>query len=569
MDSQKLENILNLALDAGEEEREKSPSLRTGYLRAEKKWELIVRYYGEIDGLRQAGIGVEKLLGGYAILTTPEGLIPYVASLPQIEYVEKPNRLYFQTDGGRAASCVTVLQEGREGLTGRGVLVAVIDSGIDYAHPDFRNEDGTTRIRELWDQSQGRVYTEEEINEALASGEEERRRLVPSVDVSGHGTAVAGIAAGGGRSQGGRNRGVAYESTILAVKLGSRGEGSFPWTTELMRALDYSVRRGEQWGMPLAVNLSFGNTYGSHDGFSLLETYLDRAAGYGRTSIVVGTGNEGAGNGHASGEVGKGETAYAELAVGTYETGFGLQLWKSYVDELEVSLEAPSGRVIGPVEPFMGAQRLTYGNTEILIYHGYPSPYSQSQEIYFDFIPRGDYVDSGIWKVRIRGAEVVTGRYDLWLPPASTLSGSTHFLKPDPQITLTIPATSSMAVSVGAYDSRYRSYADFSGRGYTRLTSQVKPDLAAQGVGIMAPRAGGGYEMFTGTSFAAPFVTGAAALLMEWGIIRGNDPYLYGEKLKACLRRGAARFPAQEAWPNPQMGYGALCVRDSLPLPSP
>ena len=118
------------------------------------------------------------------------------------------------------------------------MLVAVIDSGIDYAHPDFRNEDGTTRIRELWDQSQGRVYTEEEINEALASGEEERRRLVPSVDVSGHGTAVAGIAAGGGRSQGGRNRGVAYESTILAVKLGSRGEGSFPWTTELMRARD-------------------------------------------------------------------------------------------------------------------------------------------------------------------------------------------------------------------------------------------------------------------------------------------------------------------------------------------
>ena len=239
------------------------------------------------------------------------------------------------------------------------------------------------------------------------------------------------------------------------------------------------------------------------------------------------------------------------------------------MDELEVSLEAPSGRVIGPVEPFMGAQRLTYGNTEILIYHGYPSPYSQSQEIYFDFIPRGDYVDSGIWKVRIRGEEVVTGRYDLWLPPASTLSGSTRFLKPDPQITLTIPATSSMAISVGAYDSRYRSYADFSGRGYTRLTSQVKPDLAAPGVGIMAPRAGGGYEMFTGTSFAAPFVTGAAALLMEWGIIRGNDPYLYGEKLKACLRRGAARFPAQEAWPNPQMGYGALCVRDSLPLPSP
>ena len=565
LNSQKLEDLLNLALDVGAQEREKSPSLQTGYLAEEQRWELIVRYFGDISRLEQEEIQVEKLLGGYAIITVPEARIPEIASMPEIEYVEKPNRLFFSADRGRSASCITPVQTGPEGLTGRGVLVGIIDSGIDYAHPDFRNEDGTTRILELWDQSLGRIFTEEEINEALAAGERDRSRLVPSVDFSGHGTAVAGIAAGNGRASGGRYRGVAYESRILAVKLGRRGEGLFPWTTELMRALDYSVRRARTLRMPLALNLSFGNTYGSHDGTSLLETYLDTISGYGRTSIIAGTGNEGAGNGHASGNALPGRISRVELAVGEYETGFGLQLWKSYVDEISVSLMTPSGRIIGPVEPAMGTQRLRDGGTEILLYHGFPSPYSQAQEIYFDFIPERDYVDSGIWQVLIRGERIVTGRYDLWLPPVSTVNTSTRFLQTDPEITLTVPSTSSMAISVGAYDGGYRAYADFSGRGYTRLTDQVKPDLAAPGVGITAPRSGGGYGSFTGTSFAAPFVTGAAALLMEWGIIRGNDPYLYGEKLKAYLRRGAERLSAEESWPNRKLGYGMLCVRDSIP----
>ena len=175
-------------------------------------------------------------------------------------------------------------------------------------------------------------------------------------------------------------------------------------------------------------------------------------------------------------------------------------------------------------------------------------------------------MDSGIWQVLVRGERIVTGRYDLWLPPVSTVNVSTRFLEPDPEITLTIPSTSALAISAGAYDSAYRAYADFSGRGYTRLTNQVKPDLAAPGVDITAPRAGGGYGSFTGTSFAAPFVTGAAALLMQWGIVLGNDPYLYGEKMKAYLRRGAGRLPGEPLWPNEKLGYGTLCVRDSLPL---
>ena len=118
---------------------------------------------------------------------------------------------------------------------------------------------------------------------------------------------------------------------------------------------------------------------------------------------------------------------------------------------------------------------------------------------------------------------------------------------------------------MGAYDDSYQSYADFSGRGFTRQTQQVKPDLVAPGVDIVTARSGGGYEAVTGTSFAAPFVAGSAALLMQWGIVDGNDPFLYGEKVKAYLARGARHLPGYEVWPNPQLGYGALCVRDSLP----
>ena len=140
--------------------------------------------------------------------------------------------------------------------------------------------------------------------------------------------------------------------------------------------------------MPLAVNISFGNTYGSHDGTSLLETFLNAAAMEGRNVIVAGTGNEGAAGGHVSGKLQIGETKEILLSVAPYETGFGLQLWKSYGDRFQVSLESPSGIRLGPFRPEPGARRFWYENTKILVYYGEPSPYSLAQEIYMDFIPQ-------------------------------------------------------------------------------------------------------------------------------------------------------------------------------------
>ena len=435
----------------------------------------------------------------------PEHLVEPVAALDKIEYMEKPKLLFFAVDNGKRASCITQLQE-RTGLSGAGVLVAVIDSGIDYAHPDFRRADGTTRIVSLWDQTipasgglsapagyfLGTEYDEARINEALAQPTEQQRYAVcPSRDASGHGTHVAGIAAGNGRASEGRYRGVAYESDLLIVKLGNQREGAFPRTTELMQAVDYCIRKAQERQQPVAINLSFGNNYGSHTGTSLIETYLDDLANYWKSSIVIGSGNEGAAATHTAGALGMGQAENVEFAVSAYESALNLQIWKSYADEMAVLLIHPGGMQIGPIRQIQGPQRFTLGQTQILLYYGEPSPYSPYQEIYLDFLPVRDYVDSGIWTVRLIPQRIVTGRYDMWFPAGGVLNEGTGFLLPREETTLTIPSTAAKVITVGAYDARFGQLAGFSGRGFTG-NGQVKPDLAAPGVEITSCAPGGG-----------------------------------------------------------------------------
>lgn len=590
--NQKLENLLNLSLSVTKQERARSQELETGFDPETDRWELIVKYSGSLDEIRALGVGVEEMRNEYAILTVREEDIERISTFPQIEYIEKPKRLFFEINQAKAASCVNRLQETPQNLTGKGVIVAILDSGIDYFHEDFRNDDGSTRILELWDQGLGRVFTREDLNAALELGSRAAARaMVPSTDVSGHGTAVAGIATGNGRASGGVYRGIAYESDLLVVKLAIPRENGFPRTTELMRAVNYAVGKAVEWNRPLAINISFGNTYGSHDGSSLLETFLNDIGNYGRTTICVGSGNEGAAAGHISGilaettrserarttgqvrvgNISRGAemqngTTQVELSVAPYETGLSVQLWKSYVDQFSLVLQAPSGERFGLLLEQLGTQRFRYGTQQVLVYYGKPSPYSQAQEIYFDFIPdEGTFLESGIWRFELTPQRIVEGRYDFWLPSAGILNASTQFFFSTPDTTLTIPSTAEKVLTVGAYDSRSGVYADFSGRGFTRRTNQIKPELVAPGVRVTVPRSGGGYEAVTGTSFAAPVVTGSAALLMEWGIVNGNDPFLYGEKVKAYLQRGAKKLPAFLEYPNPQVGYGALCVADSLP----
>ncbi len=574
---------------------------------------------------------------------------------------------------GKQASCITSLQASAPGqFTGHGCLIAIIDSGIAYWHPDFRNADGSTRIRAIWDQTitpdaekgwlppegytDGVVFDEETINRALGIAADNKaadgaamgtgitngmmaiseltsamREICPSTDVSGHGTHVAGIAAGNGRASNWQYRGVAYEAALLIIKLGTPDPDGFPSTSQLMQAVNFSLQCSEKWGMPLCINLSFGNTYGSHSGTSLLETYLDGAAQMGRTSIVVGSGNEGADAGHISGRLEPGRSMQVEFTVGNYEPSLSIQIWKNPWDEVRFSVISPTGEraelfpsddrermmmsvtdtsrnmlvvakngtfqdVIeksknsdlqnernNPVIDALRNVKVIYetesngienvrmatkhdaeifllGNTRLYAYYGQPSPYQIHQEIYLEFLPRETYLTAGVWRIALVAQQIKEGDFAMWMPAGSARGSATGFLQPTPETTLTIPSTASRVITVGAYDSGTQQLAAFSGRGYTWNRNLVKPELVAPGVDIVSCFVNGGYESHSGTSMAAPFVTGSCAILMQWGIVDGNDPYLYGDKLKAQLIHSAKTLPFETQYPNPQTGWGALCV---------
>lgn len=562
MADQKLENLLNISLQATKEEREKSEELGIGYDPEQNTWELIVRYTGSLDGLRTRypQIRIRELLNQYAVLIVPETLIDAVSQETVIEYVEKPKQLYFELQAGKAASCINAVQQGMNnpfGLFGKGTIVAVIDTGIRAESMEFRNADGSTRILNIWDQTTGTEYDRSQIDEALQN-ETKDTAGIPGADVLGHGTQVAAIACG--------SSGVAAQADILVVKLGLAAKNGFPRTTQLMEALDYVVRKAIDYGKPLAVNISFGNNYGDHTGSSLLENFINDIADSWKCSICIGSGNEGLGAVHTGGTLTEDMEETVELAVSSYETGLSIQIWKDYWDDIAVEIIAPSGRNLGRIQENSRVSRIRYEDMELLTYFGEPSPFRIRQEIYIDMIPQTVYIQSGLWKFRLIPRSIRNGRYDMWLPAQGALNFGTGFTSPDSASTFTIPSAAAKAVTVGAYDAGTGSAAPFSGRGYIVEIGgslMVKPELAAPGVNVLVPSASG-MARVSGTSYATPFVTGSAALLMEWGIVRGNDAFLYGEKLKAYLIKGAEPL-AGAAVPDTQTGWGRLCLKNSLP----
>lgn len=572
MADQKLENLLELSLDVSEPTREKSENLSAGYDPEERTWEVIIRYTGDIMELVGRYGEITPLLGGYAIAVVPESRLRELSKEPVVQYIEKPKALSFAVYEGKLVSCIPPVQRAPFNLTGKGVLVAVVDSGIDIFHPDFRNEDGTTRLVGLWDQTlrtgeppegypSGTYFNRERINEILNT-----ETFAPTVDISGHGTHVTGIAAGNGRASRGQQRGVAYEADILVVKLGGARKDGFPQTAGLMMGVDFCVRKSLELGEPLALNLSYGNNYGPHDGTSLLETYLDSVAGVGKNTICIGSGNEGSRARHASVRLTTGNDYVVEFAVAPGEYSIGIQIWKSYADRFALTLVSPSGGSVVLSENAQGTYRYRVDSTDTLWYFGEPSPYSQSQEVYFELLSvrEQEAVASGIWKLVFVSGIIADGSVDLWMPSGSSINTDTGFLIPALDLTLTIPSTASKPVTVGAYDGDTGSYASFSGRGF-KYGTFAKPDLVAPGVDIVSCSPGGGYTSRTGTSMACPFVTGSAALLMQYGIVNGRDPYLYSEKVKAYLIRGAKRLAGQTEVPDVTAGWGALCLRDSIP----
>lgn len=611
--NQKIENLLNVSLDATREELESSESLSTGFNWRDNTWEIIVRYTGNLENIKaNYNVYVRELLFNYAIIVTDKATIELISQEPQIVYVEKPKSLYFQLERAKSAACASNVRVGQPGaygyknisrninesisentsgnigsgqtghgiggiadngiqyLSGKGVITAIIDTGIDIYSSEFRNADGSTRILDIYDQTLQREYSAADIDAFIGKDRnvytgrdisQEENEEIPAFDNIQHGTNVAVIACG--------KSGVAYESDIIVVKMGYSYNNQFPRTTSLMDAIDYIIRKAMEYNRPVAINISYGMNYGDHNGNTLLESYINAAASGYKCSICIGSGNEADKAVHYGGTIKNAQTDTVEIAVGEYQSSIDIQIWKYYWDDIRVTLISPDGteRVIvthGKIS------RYTLGGTNVISMSGEPSPYNLYQEIYINLQLQGSYITSGIWKIQLYGENVRQGTYNIWLPASVSLNRATGVIRPVAYDTITIPATAGGCISVGAYNSYTGAYAAFSGRGSALtdvLTAGIKPDILAPGVDISIrrdTRQGVVYTSVTGTSYATPFVTGAAALLMQWGIVMGNDRFMYGEKLKAYLRNGARQLDGVTQTPNPVTGYGALCVEDSI-----
>lgn len=611
--NQKIENLLNVSLDATREELESSESLSTGFNWRDNTWEIIVRYTGNLENIKaNYNVYVRELLFNYAIIVTDKATIELISQEPQIVYVEKPKSLYFQLERAKSAACASNVRVGQPGaygyknisrninesisentsgnigsgqtgqgiggiadngiqyLSGKGVITAIIDTGIDIYSSEFRNADGSTRILDIYDQTLQREYSAADIDAFIGKDRnvytgrdisQEENEGIPAFDNIQHGTNVAVIACG--------KSGVAYESDIIVVKMGYSYNNQFPRTTSLMDAIDYIIRKAMEYNRPVAINISYGMNYGDHNGNTLLESYINAAASGYKCSICIGSGNEADKAVHYGGTIKNAQTDTVEIAVGEYQSSIDIQIWKYYWDDIRVTLISPDGteRVIvthGKIS------RYTLGGTNVISLSGEPSPYNLYQEIYINLQLQGSYITSGIWKIQLYGENVRQGTYNIWLQASVSLNRATGVIRPVAYDTITIPATAGGCISVGAYNSYTGAYAAFSGRGSALtdvLTAGIKPDILAPGVDISIrrdTRQGVVYTSVTGTSYATPFVTGAAALLMQWGIVMENDRFMYGEKLKAYLRSGARQLDGVTQTPNPVTGYGALCVEDSI-----
>lgn len=467
-------------------------------------------------------------------------------------------------------------------LRGRGTVISVVDSGIDYRNPLFRDSSGNTRIAYLWDQTltgeiggdvpYGKLFTREDINRALQS--ENPLSEVPSIDTNGHGTALAGIAAGN-LAVGENFSGAAPDASIIVVKLKPAKRYLkefylFPPDAEVFQENDimfgiaYSLRWGRELEMPLSVCLGIGTSQGAHLGVSPLNQYINYTAGFSQVSVSAAAGNEGAARHHFMEALSQErKSAVAELRVGEQEQGFTMEFWGLPPEGYELSVQSPTGENLN-ISSSLGAgtQTLSFVFVETTILVNYVAIERQTGNtlVYFRFL----HPAPGIWKITVQIRDGQSTNFHMWLPVTGLISQDTYFLEASPYNTVTSPGDSTESITVTAYQYRDNSLYLQAGRGFMP-DGEVTPDLAAPGVGITVPLLTGGFGQSSGTSLSTALTAGVAALLFEWAIIRGNQLFFTGTNVKHYLERGARREEGVQ-YPSREWGYGRLDLYHTFEL---
>ncbi|WP_354094280.1 S8 family serine peptidase [Clostridium gasigenes] len=505
--------------------------------------------------------GTYEYLGyGFAVVNIAVDKLGELAKNRSIQYIEIAKQLYTTDSSSNRAACV---QPARDtfGIEGEGALIGFIDSGIDYTHPAFINEDGTTRIEYIYDLSEGgNIYNKEKINEALKSPDP--FSIVTSYDEIGHGTHVAGIACAGGKINP-NYYGVAPKSSIIMVK---STRGDFALSTSIMRGLKFLVDKGKELKMPLAVNISLSTNDGAHNGTSLLEQYISTIATVERITICIAAGNEGSASHHVGGEL-KGENRIA-LNIAGDEKNVVINLYKDVLQDISIQIINPTGAASGYIEVKEGYVNGSVGLDRYRLLDTGPKPFDMVGEIVLSLITNNQYISAGQWQILIRANNNYTGMFDMWLPILEGLNIETKFSQPTVTNTLGIPATVRNIIAVGSYNYINNNISPFSGRGRPTVFCPIRPDLVAPGENIISVVPNRGFDTKTGTSMATPHVVGIAALLMEWGLAKNNDPFLFGERLKFYLVRGANRNRTDVIYPNVSWGYGEVCAYNAFQIVS-
>ncbi len=509
-------------------------------------------------------------------------------------------RLYglLDTTALESSGIPPVINQPALNATGRGVLIGMIDTGIEYTNPLFRKADGTSRILRIWDQTiesgrhteatetdqtsplYGTIYTKEDIDRALAS--DTPYEIVPSRDTDGHGTFMAGVAAANQITQPISFSGAAPEAELAIVKLKPAkkylrdfyliNEDAVAYQeNDIMMGVRYLLEVAEQMRLPLVIYIGLGTNQGGHTGNTPLSVQLQEISGAHGIAIAVPAGNEVGYHHHYFGSLTPSQVYDdVEIRVAQGETGFCLELWSSIPELYTVGFVSPSGEVIDPIPMIISNETiidLRLDATTLTVNYRLAETGSRDQLIFMRF----DHPSPGIWHVRVYPMLNLSRQFNMWLPMHGFLSDDTAFLRPDPDITITDPGNALMPLTVSAYDHTINSIYIHSSRGYTR-SNDIKPDIAAPGVNVQGPALSSvdlpetpEFTQRSGTSVATAIAAGAIADLFTWGLVDGNEPNLDDSSVIAMLIRGANRNPALE-YPNREWGYGTINLYQSLRL---